>query len=95
MRWCNLNMAPKKTWERLTRSMAKEGLSWYLTDIKGTKKQVMETYGLRWRIEEYHRQIKQDFQLNYASVCFKKWGMASISLAFFREIFYITSTVYS
>ncbi len=38
----------------------KKGLSWYLTTIKGTKKQVMDTvmeaYGLRWRIEEYHRQ---------------------------------------
>ena len=54
----------------------KEGLSWYLTDIKGTKKQVMDTvmeaYGLRWRIEEYHRQIKQDFKLE--EICIRKYA---------------------
>ena len=24
---------------------------------------VMHAYGLRWRVEEYHRQIKQDYSL--------------------------------
>jgi hypothetical protein len=54
----------------------KEGLSWYLTNIKGTKKQVMNTvmeaYGLRWRIEEYHRQIKQDYKLE--EICIRKYA---------------------
>jgi hypothetical protein len=43
------------------------GFSWYLTNVTGTRTEVMDTvleaYGLRWRIEEYHRQIKQDYGL--------------------------------
>lgn len=43
------------------------GLSWYLAHMKGTREEVMsgvlEGYGLRWGVEEYHRQIKGDFQL--------------------------------
>lgn len=46
---------------------ANGGLSWYLTNLEGPRQTVMETvmegYGLRWRIEEYHRQIKQDYRL--------------------------------
>lgn len=42
-------------------------LSWYLTNQEGPRETVMEAamegYGLRWRIEEYHRQIKQDYRL--------------------------------
>jgi hypothetical protein len=54
------------------------GLSWYLTNSEGMRTaimdMVMEAYGLRWRIEEYHRQIKQDYSLeqlclrNYAAI---------------------------
>jgi hypothetical protein len=43
------------------------GLCWYLTNVEGERatvmKTVMEGYGYRWRIEEYHRQIKQDYSL--------------------------------
>ena len=43
------------------------GLSWYLTNVDGSRAEIMNTvmegYGLRWRIEEYHRQIKQDYGL--------------------------------
>lgn len=43
------------------------GFSWYLTNVTGTRTEIMDTvleaYGLRWRIEEYHRQIKQDYSL--------------------------------
>lgn len=46
---------------------ANGGLSWYLTNLTGPREAVMEAvmegYGLRWRIEEYHRQIKQDYRL--------------------------------
>ena len=46
---------------------ANGAVSWYLTNLEGSSEQVMETvmggYGLRWRIEEYHRQIKQDYRL--------------------------------
>jgi hypothetical protein len=45
----------------------KGGLSWYLTNVLGSRAQVMDTvlegYGLRWRVEEYHRQVKQDYRL--------------------------------
>lgn len=41
------------------------GRSWYLTNAAGTRAQIMKTameaYAERWRIEEFHRQIKQDF----------------------------------
>ena len=43
------------------------GFSWYLTNAAGSRTEVinmvLEAYGLRWRIEEYHRQIKQDYGL--------------------------------
>lgn len=43
------------------------GLCWYLTNVEGERvtvmQTVMEAYGYRWRIEEYHRQIKQDYSL--------------------------------
>ena len=43
------------------------GLSWYLTNVPGSRARVMDTvlegYGLRWRVEEYHRQVKQDYRL--------------------------------
>lgn len=52
------------------------GLSWYLTNVEGTRTAVMETvmeaYGLRWRVEEYHRQIKQDYGLE--SLCLRKYS---------------------
>ena len=32
----------------------------------------MEAYGLRWRVEEYHRQIKQDYGLE--SICLRKYS---------------------
>ncbi len=45
----------------------RDGLSWYMTNEDGSRVTVMNTvmegYGLRWRIEEYHRQIKQDYRL--------------------------------
>ncbi|HDY87188.1 MAG TPA: hypothetical protein ENH82_03615 [bacterium] len=31
----------------------------------------MEAYGLRWRVEEYHRQIKQDYKLE--RICLRKY----------------------
>ncbi len=46
---------------------ANGALSWYLTNLEGPYERVMETvmegYGMRWRIEEYHRQIKQDYRM--------------------------------
>jgi len=55
----------------------KDALSWYLTNIEeGSRKIVMMTamhsYGLRWRVEEYHRQIKQNYQLE--KVCLSKYN---------------------
>jgi len=51
------------------------GLSWYLTNVEGTRHEIMDTvmegYGLRWRVEEYHRQIKQDYGLE--SLCLRKY----------------------
>ena len=32
----------------------------------------MEAYGLRWRVEEYHRQIKQDYKLE--QICLRKYS---------------------
>ena len=50
----------------------KNGLSWYLTNVEGNRHEViatvMEAYGLRWRVEEYHRQIKQDYHLEAISL---------------------------
>jgi hypothetical protein len=43
------------------------GMSWYLTNVEGFRttiiNTVMEAYGYRWCVEEYHRQIKQDYGL--------------------------------
>ena len=52
------------------------GLSWYLTNVAGTRMEimemVMEAYGLRWRVEEYHRQIKQDYSLE--KICLRNYN---------------------
>ena len=43
------------------------GRSWYLTSLTGSPRQIMHTalegYAERWRVEEMHRHIKQDFHL--------------------------------
>lgn len=48
------------------------GLSWFLSNLAGTRRQIMshtmKAYAERWRIEEYHRQIKQDFHLEQIAV---------------------------
>jgi len=55
----------------------KRGHSWYLTNLPGCKtaKAVVETgikaYGLSWKIEEVHRQIKVDYQLE--SICLQRY----------------------
>ncbi len=58
------------------REREKKALSWYLTRVPGSRKVVMETameaYGLRWRVEEYHRQIKQDYKLE--RLCLRKYS---------------------
>ena len=58
------------------RQREKNSLSWYLTHVPGSRKAVMETameaYGLRWRVEEYHRQIKQDYKLEH--ICLRKYS---------------------
>ena len=58
------------------RQKNKDALSWYLTNVDGLRKSVMITvmhaYGLRWRVEEYHRQIKQDYQLE--KICLRKYN---------------------
>ena len=58
------------------RQKNKDALSWYLTNVDGIRKSVMITvmhaYGLRWRVEEYHRQIKQDYGLE--SICLRKYS---------------------
>jgi len=52
------------------------GLSWYLTNVEGTRWEIMDTvmegYGLRWRVEEYHRQIKQDYGLE--KICLRNYN---------------------
>ena len=52
------------------------GLSWYLTNVKGTRAKIMDTvmeaYGLRWKVEEYHRQIKQDYGLE--KICLRNYN---------------------
>ena len=52
------------------------GLSWYLTNVEGSRRTVMNTvmeaYGLRWRVEEYHRQIKQDYALE--KICLRNYN---------------------
>ena len=58
------------------RQKSTDALSWYLTNLKGSRNAVMMTaldaYGLRWRIEEYHRQIKQDYHLE--EICLRKYN---------------------
>ena len=58
------------------RQTASDALSWYLTNESGSRKAVMITvmhaYGLRWRVEEYHRQIKQDYHLE--KICLRKYN---------------------
>ena len=58
------------------RRREKNALSWYLTNIPGSRKTVMmdamEAYGLRWRVEEYHRHIKQDYNLE--QICLRKYS---------------------
>jgi hypothetical protein len=50
-------------------------LSWFLTNVEGTREQIMDTvmegYGYRWRVEEYHRQLKQDYDLE--SICLRDY----------------------
>ena len=62
-------------WLVVSRSR-KGGLSWYLTNVEGTRNKVMDTvleaYGLRWRVEEYHRQIKQDYSLE--KICLRNYN---------------------
>jgi hypothetical protein len=52
-----------------------DALSWYLTNMEENRKQVMDTvmegYGYRWKVEEYHRQIKQDYSLE--SMCLREY----------------------
>jgi len=52
------------------------GLSWYLVNGEGSRttimNTVMEAYGLRWRVEEYHRQVKQDYSLE--KICLRKYN---------------------
>ena len=47
-----------------------------MTNVDGIRKSVMITvmhaYGLRWRVEEYHRQIKHDYGLE--SICLRKYS---------------------
>jgi len=50
-------------------------VSWFLTNVEGSGKKVMDTvmegYGYRWRVEEYHRQVKQDYSLE--SMCLREY----------------------
>jgi len=50
-------------------------LSWFLTNAEGSREQVIDTimegYGYRWRVEEYHRQLKQDYALE--SMCLREY----------------------
>ena len=42
-------------------------LSWYLTSVEGSREFIMDTvmegYGYRWSIEEFHRHVKQNYGL--------------------------------
>ena len=44
----------------------------------------MEGYGLRWRIEEYHRQIKEDYHLE--QICLRRY----LALKNFMSLFMVT-----
>lgn len=63
-------------WLVVSRRRRHGGLSWYLTNVEDSRtaimNTVMEAYGLRWRVEEYHRQIKQDYGLE--SLCIRKYA---------------------
>jgi len=52
-----------------------EAISWYLVNVPGSRTTVMMTvmkgYSLRWRVEEYHRQIKQNYRLE--SICLRMY----------------------
>jgi hypothetical protein len=52
------------------------GLSWYLVNAEGTRTAIMniamEAYGFRWRVEEYHRQVKQNYSLE--KICLRKYN---------------------
>jgi hypothetical protein len=47
-------------------------------------RQVMEGYGCRWKIEEVHRQVKQDY--NYESISLRRYP----ALRNFNTLFWIT-----
>jgi hypothetical protein len=47
-------------------------------------RQVMEGYGCRWKIEEVHRQLKQDY--NYESISLRRY----LALRNFNTLFWIT-----
>ena len=66
-----------------------KGFVWYLCylpvkDEQSAIKMVMEGYGLRWRIEEYHRQIKKDYRLE--EICLRRY----LALKNFMSLFMIT-----
>ena len=65
------------------------GCVWYLChlpveDEQSAIEMVMEGYGLRWKIEEYHRQIKNDYHLE--EICLRRYT----ALKNFMTIFMIT-----
>ncbi|MFC1608367.1 hypothetical protein ACFL47_10395 [Candidatus Latescibacterota bacterium] len=64
MRWVYLGETP--LW-LLASHRRRGGLSRYLTNVKGARCEIMNTvmdgYDLCWRVEECHRQIKQDYCL--------------------------------
>jgi hypothetical protein len=62
---------------------------WYLChlpveDEQSAIEMVMEGYGLRWKIEEYHRQIKEDYHLE--QICLRRYT----ALKNFMSLFMIT-----
>ena len=67
----------RSMWLVVSRRRKNRGaLSWYYTNIEGSREvvmeKVMEAYGLRWRVEEYHRQVKTDYGLE--GICFRKYS---------------------
>ena len=62
-------------WLVASRRRKNGALSWYVTNLTGSRREimsrVMEGYSLRWRVEEYHRQIKQDFKLE--RICLRNY----------------------
>ena len=62
---------------------------WYLCylpveDEQSAIEMAMEGYGLRWRIEEYHRQIKDDYHLE--EICLRRY----LALKNFMSLFMVT-----